>query len=69
MNSSPTTQAVEPTSDIHAPAIASRKRLAGKRVAMVTYSPYPNDPRPRRALNALVEEGASVDLICLAAAA
>ena len=33
---------------------------------MVTYSPYPNDPRPRRALSALVEEGASVDLICLA---
>jgi len=66
MNSSPTTQAVEPTSDIHAPAIASRKRLAGKRVAMVTYSPHPYDPRPRRALNALVEEGASVDLICLA---
>ena len=33
---------------------------------MVTYSPHPYDPRPRRALNALVEEGASVDLICLA---
>lgn len=33
---------------------------------MVVYSPYTNDPRPRRALAALVEEGASVDLICLA---
>ena len=33
---------------------------------MVTFSSYPNDPRPRRALHALVEEGASVDLICLA---
>jgi glycosyltransferase involved in cell wall biosynthesis len=51
----------------HDPAVtANGRRLAGKRVAMVVYSPYPNDPRPRRALNALVEEGASVDLICLA---
>jgi glycosyltransferase involved in cell wall biosynthesis len=48
------------------PAIAEGRRLAGKRVAMVTFSPYPNDPRPRRALSALVEEGAHVDLICLA---
>ena len=40
-------------------------RFAGKRVAMVTFSPYPFDPRPRRAVDALVGEGASVDLICL----
>ncbi|MGB6199014.1 MAG: glycosyltransferase family 4 protein [Candidatus Acidiferrales bacterium] len=32
---------------------------------MVTFSPYPYDPRPRRAIDALVSEGASVDLICL----
>ena len=32
---------------------------------MVTFSPHPYDPRPRRALDALVGEGASVDLICL----
>src|SRR5438105_4519280 len=41
-------------------------RLAGKRVAMVTFSPYPGDPRPRRAVEALVREGMQVDLICLA---
>ena len=41
------------------------KRFAGKRVAMVTFSPFPFDPRPRRAVEALVGEGASVDLICL----
>jgi glycosyltransferase involved in cell wall biosynthesis len=41
-------------------------RFAGKRVAMVTFSPYPFDPRPRRAIDALVSEGASVDLVCLA---
>lgn len=32
---------------------------------MVTFSPYPFDSRPRRALDAFVSEGASVDLICL----
>jgi glycosyltransferase involved in cell wall biosynthesis len=42
----------------------NQHRFAGKRVAMVTFSQYPADPRPRRALDALVEEGASVDLIC-----
>ena len=33
---------------------------------MVTYSPYPDDPRPRRAIDALRGEGMTVDLICLA---
>jgi glycosyltransferase involved in cell wall biosynthesis len=32
---------------------------------MVTFSPYPSDPRPRRAVDALVGEGMEVDLICL----
>jgi glycosyltransferase involved in cell wall biosynthesis len=41
------------------------KRLEGKRVAMVMYSSYPDDPRPRRAIDALVGEGAKVELICL----
>lgn len=33
---------------------------------MVTFSPYPADPRPRRAVAALLKEGVSIDLICLA---
>lgn len=41
-------------------------RLHGKRVGMVMYSYYPNDPRPRRAVEALVSRGMKVDLICLA---
>ena len=41
-------------------------QLCGKRVAMVTFSFYPGDPRPRRAAEALVAKGMSVDLICLA---
>jgi glycosyltransferase involved in cell wall biosynthesis len=40
-------------------------KLFGKRVGMVTFSCYPSDPRPRRALNALRDQGMSVDLICL----
>ena len=32
---------------------------------MVMFSFYPNDPRPRRALEAMVREGMFVDLICL----
>jgi glycosyltransferase involved in cell wall biosynthesis len=46
-------------------AMAASKRLAGKRVAMVTFSAYPFDPRVRRAVDALVGEGATIDLICL----
>src|SRR3989338_9881362 len=45
---------------------SSPSRLQGKRVAMVLFSYYPSDPRPRRAAEALVNEGMSVDLICLA---
>jgi glycosyltransferase involved in cell wall biosynthesis len=44
---------------------AGSQRFAGKRVAMVTFSAFPFDPRPRRAVSALIEEGATVDLICL----
>jgi len=48
------------------PSVASCSgRLQGKRVAMVMFSYYPDDPRPRRALDALVREGMVVDLICL----
>ena len=33
---------------------------------MITFSPYPSDPRPRRAVDALINAGMTVDLICLA---
>lgn len=39
--------------------------LVGKRIAAVVFSPYPADPRPRRAAEALVREGATVEVICL----
>jgi glycosyltransferase involved in cell wall biosynthesis len=41
-------------------------KLCGKRVAMVMFSYYPGDPRPRRAAETLVAKGMKVDLICLA---
>jgi glycosyltransferase involved in cell wall biosynthesis len=40
-------------------------RFAGKRAVAVVYSNYPSDPRPRRAAEAMVKEGASVEVICL----
>lgn len=48
-----------------APSVAPNGLLCGKRVAMVMFSYYPDDPRPRRALDALVREGMLVDMICL----
>jgi glycosyltransferase involved in cell wall biosynthesis len=41
------------------------RHLQGKRVAMVVFSYYKRDPRPRRAAEVLVANGMSVDLICL----
>jgi glycosyltransferase involved in cell wall biosynthesis len=40
--------------------------LRGKRAAMVTFAPYPDEPRTRRAVDTLLKEGMSVDLICRA---
>jgi glycosyltransferase involved in cell wall biosynthesis len=39
--------------------------LQGKRASVLLYSEYPADPRPRRAAEAMVEAGMSVDLLCL----
>ena len=50
----------------NSPAPPVHANLNGKRVAMVTFSSYPADPRPRRALDAIHNQGMSVDLICLA---
>jgi glycosyltransferase involved in cell wall biosynthesis len=50
----------------YAPDPAPGIALDGKRAPMVTYSSFPDDPRPRRAVDALLKEGMSVDLICLA---
>ena len=40
-------------------------RLKTKRAAMVTFSRYPGDPRPRRVVDALLKEGLAIDLVCI----
>ena len=52
-------------SSSHHPSVSVSSGLQGKRVGMVTFSSYPADPRPRRAAEALLKEGMSVDLVCL----
>jgi len=39
--------------------------LCGKRAAVLLFSHYPADPRPRRAAEALAAQGVKVDVICL----
>jgi glycosyltransferase involved in cell wall biosynthesis len=39
--------------------------LRGKRVAVLLYSTYPSDPRPRREAEALAQQGMEVEVICL----
>jgi glycosyltransferase involved in cell wall biosynthesis len=39
--------------------------LGGKRAAVVVFSHYPSDPRPRRAAEVLVQLGVNVEVICL----
>ncbi len=51
---------------IVAPESSRPLRFRGKRAAMISFSSFPSDPRPRRALEALLREGMSVDMICLA---
>src|SRR5438105_2901732 len=46
-------------------ALSTTQHLQGKQVAMVVYSYYKFDPRPRRAAEALVGAGMNVELICL----
>ncbi len=43
----------------------ANRPLEGKRAAVLLYSYYPSDPRPRRAAEAMVEAGMEVELICL----
>jgi glycosyltransferase involved in cell wall biosynthesis len=45
--------------------VDNKWRLRGKRAAVLLFSYYPADPRPRRAAEAMVKEGVTVDLVCL----
>jgi len=56
---------METVSHPQPPVLNADSCLKGKRVAMVMFSSYPADPRPRRAAETLLKEGMSVDLVCL----
>ena len=60
------TASVVPASIGEAPTAKPKFRFEGKRAGMVTFSSFPGDPRPRRAVEALLAEGMAVDLVCLA---
>jgi len=58
----PVYSAAHPTAAGRNPPLA----LEGKRAAVLLYSTYPADPRPRRATETLVGAGMHVDVLCLA---
>lgn len=64
MNAAGAGLAETPVTSETRPASLPGSRLAGKRVGMVVFSQYPADPRPRRAAEALLQDGARLDLIC-----
>ncbi len=41
------------------------RRLRGRRAAVLLFSHYPGDSRPRRAAEALAAQGVNIDLLCL----
>ena len=49
----------------HGPGGASSSELEARRAAVVLFSTYPADPRPRRAAEALLDHGFHVEVICL----
>ena len=65
--SKPVENADDMTSSEKLPA-GGAPQLKGKRAAVLLYSNYPFDPRPRRAAEAMVEAGMTVDLLSLLAA-
>jgi glycosyltransferase involved in cell wall biosynthesis len=57
---------IRPRDSLRPPrAKAVPKFLAKKRAAVLLYSYYPSDSRPRRAAEAMIEAGMDVDLLCL----
>ncbi len=55
----------EPSADHSAGALPKLRRLRGRHGAVLLFSHYPADPRPRRAAEALAAEGVTIDVICL----
>ena len=45
--------------------VRKTRRLRGRRAAVLLFSHYPGDSRPRRAAEALAAQGVNIDLVCL----
>lgn len=62
-----TKQRVSPSERMNAQKLSDSEfsGLVGKRMAVVSFSAFPGDPRPRRAAEAFAEAGMSVEVICL----
>jgi glycosyltransferase involved in cell wall biosynthesis len=65
-SSGPQQQEVPSNGSFSASGEGLESALRGKRAAVLLYSSYPADPRPRRAAEAMVEAGMEVDLFSLA---
>jgi len=61
----PITKNGEPQVERNGSAAGSFAALRGKRVGVVVFSHYPSDPRPRRAAEALAQQGMEVEVISL----
>ncbi|HEX8680083.1 MAG TPA: glycosyltransferase, partial [Chthoniobacterales bacterium] len=61
-------QRAKPSEEITNGLSPKVRRLRGRRGAVVLFSHYPADPRPRRAAEALAAEGVTIDVICLRSA-
>lgn len=55
----------EPLKDSDDDLSKGGRLFQGRRAAVLLFSEYPADPRPRRAAEALAQEGMSVDVFCL----
>ena len=61
-----TSRVSRPRTNGYSPAAAEKiQRLQNRHGAVLLFSHYPADPRPRRAAEAMAAEGVTIDLICL----
>jgi glycosyltransferase involved in cell wall biosynthesis len=63
--SASTPAAIGHESAIRVGGVPEATHLRGARAAVVLFSYYPMDPRPRRAAETLARQGAKVDVVCL----
>src|SRR5262249_22648969 len=59
------TATITPATETISEIARTGAQLTGKRVAMVMYSSYPEDERPRRVIDAFRKEGMTIELISL----